>query len=111
MTAPSRTYTCHASWIPTSRAFSASLAGFTVLGISNLAGAACVARGGSCSWLGNSREYPYVASATDTPASSFGVARRLKSTQGRCSSQSALLHLAHSATFSCQWKRSTLLLD
>ena len=40
MTAPSRTYTWDASWTPTTLAFSASLAGLMVLGISTLAGAA-----------------------------------------------------------------------
>ena len=40
MTAPSRTYTWDASWTPTTLAFSASLAGLMVLGISTLAGVA-----------------------------------------------------------------------
>ena len=40
MTTPSRTYTWDASWTPTTLAFSASLAGLMVLGISTLAGVA-----------------------------------------------------------------------
>ena len=46
MTDPLRTYTWDASCTPTTCAFSASFAGFTVLGMSTFAGAACSAHGG-----------------------------------------------------------------
>ena len=65
-TPPSHRYTWDASWTSTSRFISASLAGVTMLGISTFAGEACGARGGSCSWLGDTKECPYVASAADT---------------------------------------------